>query len=72
MLRVLRGSSSRPQTDEFLERAIEVVDVLQGVLDILLAEHRGADLNALVESFLVHDASSLSGSALSYVAVTHS
>ena len=43
--------------EQFLERLVEVVDVLQGVVDIGLAEHGFANFQALVVRFLVHDVS---------------
>jgi hypothetical protein len=61
MLRVLRGRPSLPQGgapaifgDELLERPIEIVGVLHRRLDIILAEHGGADFQTLVEPRLVH------------------
>src|ERR1051325_7149223 len=40
--------------DELLERPVEVVRVLHRVLDILLAEHLGADAQSGLVSLLVH------------------
>ncbi len=61
MLRVLRGSSSRPHTapqqysvTSSWNGVLKLSDVLQGVVDIGLAEHGFADFQALVVRLLVH------------------
>jgi hypothetical protein len=41
--------------EHFLERTVEVVDVLQGVVDISLAKHRLANFQSLFVGFFVHD-----------------
>ena len=61
MLRVLRGSSSRPHTapqqysvTSSWNGLLKLVGVLQGVVDIGLAEHRFANFQSLVVCLLVH------------------
>ncbi|MEY9916125.1 hypothetical protein ABIF99_002440 [Bradyrhizobium japonicum] len=46
--------------EHLLERTVEIVDVLQGIVDIGLAQHRFADFQALVVHLLVHGVSSIS------------
>src|SRR3954453_16631051 len=43
--------------EHLLERTVEIVDGLQGVVDIGLAQHRFADFQALVMHLLVHGVS---------------
>ena len=43
--------------EHLLERPVEIVDVLQGVVDIGFPQHRFADFQALVVHFLVHGVS---------------
>src|SRR5260370_14734371 len=57
MLRVLRGSSSRPPAifgNQFLKRLVEIVGVLQGVGDVSFAQPGFANFQPLIVRFLVH------------------